>query len=57
MRENGLEKVSNDSMERFKLSGASTGKGPAVRANTGDKPDLAAQAMMNHVRGAHNTVY
>ena len=36
---------------RFKLSNASTGKGPAVKAATGDsETDAAAQAKMNHVR-------
>jgi hypothetical protein len=51
LRERGLERVASATTERFKLAGASTGKGPAVKADTGDaETDVAAQAKMNHVR-------
>ena len=38
--------------QTFKHTAPSTGKGPAVRAETGDaESDAAAQAIMNHVSG------
>ena len=47
----GLEKLTLDEISVFKHAAPSTGKGPAVRAGTGDaQGDAAAQAMMNHVR-------
>ena len=51
LRSSGLEKVLLDTVQVFKHTAPSTGKGPAVRADTGDaEGDVAAQAMMNHVR-------
>ena len=51
MRLAGLEKLSLDEMNVFKHTAPSTGKGPAVRAGTGDaQGDAAEQAVMNHVR-------
>lgn len=51
LRERGLERIASTAGERFKLAGASTGKGPAVKADTGDvETDITAQAKMNHVR-------
>lgn len=53
LRERGLERLASMSGERFKFVGAATGKGPAVKADTGDaEADVAAQAKMNHVRAA-----
>jgi hypothetical protein len=54
MRLSGLEKLSLDEISLFKHTAPSTGKGPAVRAGTGDaESDAAAQAVMNHVRCFH----
>ena len=51
MREKGMERISYDDLQRFHLSAASTGKGPAVKADTGDPDnDAVSQAKMNHVR-------
>lgn len=51
LRERGLERLASIAGERFKFAGAATGKGPAVKADTGDaEADVAAQAKMNHVR-------
>ena len=51
MRRAGLEKLTLDEISLFKHTAPSTGKGPAVRAGTGDaESDVAAQAVMNHVR-------
>lgn len=48
LRERGLERIAAAAGERFKLAGASTGKGPAVKADTGDADaDITAQATMN----------
>ena len=57
LREQGRERVIGEvTPQPFKLSVASTGKGPAVRVDTGDAAaDAAAQAMMNHVRSFHAT--
>lgn len=53
LRERGLERLASSASERFKFSGVATGKGPAVKADTGDaETDVAAQAKMNHVRSA-----
>lgn len=51
LRNRGLERrASISGIERWKLSGASTGKGPAVKAGTdGTDGDGAAQAKMNHM--------
>ena len=50
MYSHGLEKVDGDETMRFKLSNASTGKGPAVRADSmGVSEQNNAQAKMNHV--------
>ena len=50
IRSQGKEKVSNDETLKFKLSNASTGKGPAVRADSlGMEEQASAQAKMNHV--------
>ena len=57
LREQGRERVIGEvTPQPFKLSVASTGKGPAVRVDTGDAAaDAAAQATMNHVRSFHAT--
>ena len=53
MRLDGLVRRSTDDTYVFKHTAPSTGKGPAVRAGSGDgEGDAAAQAMMNHVRKA-----
>ena len=54
MRTKGMEKVSGEDQSRFKLSNASTGKGPAIRAESMDQEDVAqSQALMNHVSTYH----
>ena len=51
MREAGMERISYDDMQRFRLNAASTGKGPAVKVDTGNpERDAVAQAKINHVR-------
>ena len=53
LRSQGFERQVLEELQVFKHQAASTGKGPAVRADTGDADnDAAAQAMMNHVRAA-----
>ena len=53
LRDQGFERQLLEELQVFKHQAASTGKGPAVRADTGDaNNDAAAQAMMNHVRAA-----
>jgi hypothetical protein len=48
--EQNLQRLVATDGVRFKLSNASTGKGPAVKASSGDsEADAAAQAKMNHV--------
>ena len=50
MREAGMERISYDDMQRFRLNAASTGKGPAVKADTGNpEKDAVAQAKINHM--------
>lgn len=45
-----LQRLLAADVVRFKLSNASTGKGPAVKASSGDsEADAIAQAKMNHV--------
>lgn len=54
MRTKGMEKVSGEDQSKFKLSNASTGKGPAIRAEIIDEEDVAQnQALMNHVSTYH----
>lgn len=49
--ERGLQRMAVTVCERFKMTGPATGKGPAVKADTGDaNADIAAQSVMNHVR-------
>lgn len=51
LRLQGFEKLSMDETHAFRHTAPSTGKGPAVRADTGSvESDAVAQAMMNHVR-------
>ena len=58
IRSKGREKVSGNDTLRFKLANASTGKGPAVRADSLDATDQAsAQAKMNHVRCTFRTCF
>lgn len=47
MREACMCRVNGDANERFKLNNASTGKGPAVRVETGE--NKTTQAKMNHI--------
>lgn len=50
LRGQGFERQLLEELQVFKHQAASTGKGPAVRAGTGDADnDAAAQAMMNHM--------
>ena len=50
LRSQGFERQVLEELQVFKHQAASTGKGPAVRADTGDADnDAAAQAMMNHM--------
>lgn len=50
LEEQKLQRLVATDGVRFKLSNASTGKGPAVKASSGDsEADAVAQAKMNHV--------
>ena len=54
MRTKGMEKVSGEELSKFKLNNASTGKGPAIRAESLDEEGVAQnQALMNHVSAYH----
>ena len=58
MRTKGMEKVSGEELSKFKLNNASTGKGPAIRAESLDEEGVAQnQALMNHMVSIKSRTY